>query len=294
MRSRVLVAFASLCAAPAAVAVQGRPGTNLTVTVRVNRIERHGDTALVEYSVRNAPGSQEELWTFTVEAPAAPVSIGLPSPPKLWKTRSRYGDLSVAHWAAIGPNIRPGSETPPLSFRAIGLPGIVPYYAEGFWLPPNSGPWVDLDTIPRVSERENLASTAVRGLTVGIEPPPPDRSPGALNERLRTFLSRTCALGWISNAGLCHRLQEKLDHAAQALERRNGSEEARRQLGAFLEELEDQHGPEPGRHADEGREPEARHDPEPGKPVNAGAYWLLKINVEYLLGLIPGHEAGER
>ncbi|MFS8638569.1 MAG: hypothetical protein FWJ74_10805, partial [Gemmatimonadota bacterium] len=76
---------------------------------------------------------------------------------------------------------------------------------------------------------------------------------------------RACGeLGWITNAGVCRSLEAKLEAAERSLERGN-TNSARGQLGAFLQELEAQHGPQPGKH------------------VSDNAYWLLKINVEYVL-----------
>ncbi len=263
MRALIAVLAVSFSAS-GALSAQRPSGTNLSVTVRVSRIIRSGDTVTIEYHVRNDATSGDSLWTFTVEAGSAAISIEADLPRGDWSGWTRYGSVDVAHWALLEHLVGPGGESAALRYRALGVPGITVYYAGGDWPVPPYQP-VNLDTIPRVSERGNLASHAVRGLTVGIEPQPPDRSPGALNERLRAFLSRACALGWISNAGVCNSLQVKLDQAARSLERGNGTE-ARRQLGAFLEELEAQHGPEPGKH------------------VNNSAYWLLKINVEYLLG----------
>ncbi|HEX7048735.1 MAG TPA: hypothetical protein VF188_00885 [Longimicrobiales bacterium] len=99
----------------------------------------------------------------------------------------------------------------------------------------------------------------------------PAREPAMLNDaangarRIERDLERLCGdLAWISNAGVCHSLRTKLEQAARAVER-GQREAARGQLTAFLQELEAQHGPEPGKH------------------VSDDAYWLLRVNVAYLL-----------
>ena len=99
----------------------------------------------------------------------------------------------------------------------------------------------------------------------------PARSPATLDNPssglsvIRSDLDRACGeLGWITNAGVCRSLEAKLEAAERSLERGN-TNSARGQLGAFLQELEAQHGPQPGKH------------------VSDNAYWLLKINVEYVL-----------
>ncbi|HEX7118663.1 MAG TPA: hypothetical protein VF212_07750 [Longimicrobiales bacterium] len=83
---------------------------------------------------------------------------------------------------------------------------------------------------------------------------------------LSTLVDRACTdLAWITNSGVCRSLQAKLDAAARALERGQPGA-ARGPLASFLQELDAQHGTGPGKH------------------VSDNAYWLLKINVEYVLG----------
>ena len=104
---------------------------------------------------------------------------------------------------------------------------------------------------------------SVAGFTVGVVPPPTDQSPPSLGVRLRSLLLRVCNLGWITSDGVCRSLQVKLDQATQSIAGNRPS--ARGQLRAFLDELEAQHGTEPGKH------------------VTDSAYGLLKINAQYLL-----------
>src|SRR5690606_16784489 len=99
----------------------------------------------------------------------------------------------------------------------------------------------------------------------------PARSPATLDDPaaalsvIRSDLDQTCGeLAWITNAGVCRSLQAKLDAAARSIDRGNTAS-ARGQLQAFVQELEAQHGLQPGKH------------------VSGNAYWLLKINVEYVL-----------
>ena len=78
-------------------------------------------------------------------------------------------------------------------------------------------------------------------------------------------LGRVCGnLAWITHPGICRSLEAKLEAAARSLGRGN-ARSARGQLQSFLNELDAQHGPEPGKH------------------VNASAYALLNANVAYLL-----------
>ena len=80
---------------------------------------------------------------------------------------------------------------------------------------------------------------------------------------LREDLEQACGLlHWITEAALCDRLRSALERAV-APRPRSDAAATKGSLRAFLAELEAQHGT--------------------GKPVNDNAYWLLRVNGEYLL-----------
>jgi hypothetical protein len=81
-------------------------------------------------------------------------------------------------------------------------------------------------------------------------------------------LDTTCGeLTWIRSAALCSRLGTKLEQAQQSLARgRNTSTHA--QLEDFLQELA------------------SHHNPSSALPLSDAAFWLLKVNAEFVLGLI--------
>jgi len=71
---------------------------------------------------------------------------------------------------------------------------------------------------------------------------------------------------WITSASACGSLRARLQQASQGVTQGdNGG--ARAQLESLLTELGAQHGP--------------------GLPVNDNAYWLLKVNAEFILSRIP-------
>ncbi|MGH2609593.1 MAG: FIMAH domain-containing protein [Tepidiformaceae bacterium] len=168
-------------------------------------------------------------------------------------------------WVALDDtDVPPGAQSPALSFEAIGLPSVVTYYAGGHFPP---SPYEPIEEpVPARTPREVLGANAVRGQIVGIDAIPSARSPTGLLERLIGLQAQACGdLAWITSAGVCQSLQVKLDHAQRALTE-GKAKDARNHLEAFLQELEAQHGPEPGKH------------------VTDNAYWLLKVNAEYILG----------
>jgi hypothetical protein len=101
----------------------------------------------------------------------------------------------------------------------------------------------------------------VDGVTIG-----PVYEPAAVTfDVVAGQVQAVCAQGWINSAGVCNSLQAKL-RTARAASDRNDIAGARAALQDFLTELDAQHGTEPGKH------------------VTDNAYFLLKINVETLLG----------
>ncbi len=98
----------------------------------------------------------------------------------------------------------------------------------------------------------------VRGFTVAPKYAPKEMTLLVLSD----LLGRACELGWITRGGGCEGLRTELAPVREA-EQRGQHEGEGDSLRAFLAELEAQHGP--------------------GKPVNDNAYWLLRVNGEYLL-----------
>jgi hypothetical protein len=222
------------------------------------------DTMRVEYRVRNAANSREDLWIFTVEAPSDVIRIDYPTPHENWDASTTYNTLSVASWASLETHVSPGAMTPPLVFEAVGLPGLVTYWAMGWFPVPEYDP--DEVVRPPMSPREAIAESNIEGRTVGIDSFPANRTPRALLGRLHGLLDITCGeLAWIQCAPLCHRLRTKLEQAHESVARRK-NKSARAQLQDFLKEL-------------------ASHRDKSGvRPMTDAAFWLLKVNAEYVLG----------
>ena len=170
-----------LTAAPAAALAQGRPGTNLIIDVHVTRVTLSSGTGRVEYGLSNHGDSQEELYTFTVDAPAPVLRISAPTSDD-WATATSYRGRSVADWAALTRQLPPGATAAPFAFEAGGLPGIVTMWIRGYYPPP------ELTTENQGAPRhpsDPLAENSIRGRTVGLERFPADQSPAGLLDRLR-------------------------------------------------------------------------------------------------------------
>lgn len=259
------LAIAVALTVPSVARGQGVPGTNLTVDIRVSAITMRGDTTGVHYRLWNHLDSREDLFGFTVDAPGPVVRIPRPEPRADWIVGTNYRGRSVADWGTLGRVLPPGAESPDLWFEAVGLPGVVTAWIGGYFPPP---PLTAADTNPVVRPSDPLVESSIRGSTLGVVPKPADSSPEGLILRLRALVDTSCAdLGWITNRGVCNSLRGKLERASASLA--GGRREAAAgQLRAFVQELEAQHGPQPGKH------------------VSDNAYWLLKVNAEYVLALL--------
>jgi len=230
---------------------QGQPGTNLSVDVAVVSVARSSDTTRVDYIVSNSASSQEQLASLTIDAPSEPFAITIPSPPESWLTASRYGERTVVRWAVIDEStLRPGTQSPVLSFKAVGLSTIVDAYIKGSYeLPPMSE-----DEIDSLSSRDPL-SVRVKQRVVGVEPIPVATTLTSLTDRLDNLTRQACTLGWIAQGSLCTTLRGHLS-----------AQPAR--LTSFRDDLTAGHTT--------------------GGPVTNNAYWLLKVNAEYILSVDPG------
>jgi hypothetical protein len=215
----------------------------LSIRVEPASLETRGDTVRVSYRVTNATTSTSELFMFTVDAPSPALRVEKPStaPKGNFDVGTNFG-RSVASWGFL-KSLVPGATSPPLAFSAVGLPGIVKYWATPFVAP-------GVDETPDVPVPPGMPvgpgnTAADSGATVGIVPFPADRSRAALLVRLARLTTQACALGWIDNAGVCNSLLVKI---------RDGNDRA------VVNELQ----------------------PRRDKHVNASAYFLLMGNVHAL------------
>lgn len=227
------------------------------------------------YDVAVVAGSRQSLATFMLDCPETETYVhGLSATAvddggALWAGLSPWanGPTCFVEFGAIplGP-----SQRMRLEFESPLLPEIGESHGIGAV---QGVDWPTSDPIPENDEaREFIRS--IQGFTGGWKSVPtlvPARDPSRLDDAssalslIRTDLGRACGeLGWITNAGICRSLEAKLDAAARSIERGNAAS-ARGQLEAFLQELEAQHGPQPGKH------------------IGDNAYALLKINVQYVL-----------
>jgi hypothetical protein len=260
---RTLFGLVIVAGSPPAVIAQGAPGTNIEIAVVVAGVAVRGDTTEITYVLRNEPRSAEQLFSFTVDAPSPVLRISIPQPEEDWLTNTKYRSRSVADWTVLGEQMQPGEVSPTLSFTARGLPAIVTYWAQGYAPPPTlKGGEGSLPP------SDPLVENSIRGSTVGIEPFPRDPRPGSLLTRLLSLTNQSCGpRSWIASVTICSSLRAKLERAREAVIITN-HDKAHAQLQGFLTELGAHHGS-----AGTGQ-------------VTDNAFWLLKVNAEFVSGLI--------
>jgi hypothetical protein len=231
----------------------------LHVSVHVADARVVGDTTTIDYMVENVRAGGEDFWGLLVATPATVVRM--PAPATLqWGIHPQYRKQPIVGWMLYEDTlVRPGHTTPPLRLVARGIPDIVRYWAVP-----------DLDANPPVASdvddgSDDYITFSDSGVTVGVVPVASGATSAGLAARLRTLLGRSCQeLGWISQNGVCHSLDVKLANAQDAIAGGDLAQ-ARNVITAFANELDAQHGDQPGKH------------------VNDSAYALLSANASYLL-----------
>ena len=232
-----------------------KPGQRINVEVQVKSIVNRGDTIGITYQVKNLPGSEEALLSFLVDAPSGVVSIATPSPKKNWYASTDFRQRPMAVWDLLGHQLPAGQVTPDLSFQSVGLPGISTFWAGGNFKLPSDEDAAETDV------DDPLANEMINGVTVPVEPLPPDVSPAALVKRLSGLTDTACKspLLWLTDPALCSELASDLNQVA-TLSASGKTNEAKEVLAHYTKRLE----PSGTRAAG----------------VSTAGYWLLKSNAE--------------
>lgn len=251
---RYLILAALIAKAPAVFAQN--PGQHVQVDVDVVSVNVVGDTTDVAYQVNNSVTSAEPLWTFNVDSPGGVMGVTASPAPAHWLTGTIFRGRPMAGWMFFD-DFGPGSTTPTLRFEAVGLPGIVSYWAGGYFPLPDA--LEELVTDSTVLP-DPFVNRMITGQTIGVEPWPANRSAQVLLARLRILTQSSCSasLTWITDATLCSQLIIDLDQAE--VYRANGQvAQARETLLSYQAAVSS--GGSAG-------------------TVKNPAYWLLKSNAE--------------
>ena len=255
---------ATTSAAPAQERRFGPPPREprLDVMVHVANVGLSGDTIAIGYVIESRPGTPMTISSLALRTPTPAIALEYPKDRHSWDTFERHGDEPMPTWAAMGAGIRAGESSPVLTMRAVGVTGLIGYYAV-----PDIMERMKRDTVIDDTDTgtDGYEDWGFKGEIVGIVPPPANLGPAGQVARIQGFLARSCgAERWITSDVVCTSLAEQLQRAAQAFAGGNAAD-ARPHLTAFLAELDAQRGAAPSRH------------------VTEAAYALLRPNVAYLL-----------
>lgn len=276
----------------ASLAAQGDTTGLRGVIVELRGVDDSGSYLRYDYIVRNPTGSSWAIAVVRVDltasrgtgaktlpatggfrhlagggasaidhVPAGPVS---PSNWEAYLISSSRVSRAILQWHGTRgglhdrDSIAPGATLSGLGIRSTYLPGIRFVWAYPTWQSCCSRPRPPQPDVPP-EEHPGPEEFQVKGLTVG-----PTLHPDSVSiQVLQAFRGRTCTeLRWVTDAGVCASLAASLGRARQALTQADTTG-ARTELRSFVSELEVQHGA--------------------GRPVSDNAYWLLKVNAEFLL-----------
>lgn len=197
--------------------------------------------------------------TFTRTDRGFTVPLGA-STPGAWKLVEMtdgiaWGNVRGVAWELDG--LEPGSTLAGFALRSPFLPGLRSARTEPAWAACCAEPWGTPEENPDGIHHDPASFAET------FEVPAPTHSPDALGlpEIVQQLTASCTTLGWITNQGVCNSLQVKLDAVAANLAAGNPTA-ASNELVAFANEL----------------------DALNVKFISPEAYWMLKVNAEYLAG----------
>ncbi len=228
-----------------------------------------------DYLIEVRPGSQQPLAFFEVDCPltAGIVNLhaGAPSP---WATlHSQVSDLPSCVFDYQGTPLETGG-TLAAGFEATFLPTVGESRAHGKAL---GFSWPTFDPI-EANEPAVVVVNSLSGVSGGWKAMPtivPGRDPSTVTDAgvglgfLRGDVETSCgALAWITDSTVCTLLLVQVSDAQTAWSQAD-SATTRTVVEGFLNTVQ------------------AQHDTAAGLPITDNAFWLLTVNAEFILELLP-------
>jgi len=188
------------------------PGQNVHVDIALVSSVTTADTTAISYTITNLATSTEPLWVFFVDAPTTVVRYTPSTGSVRWRARTYTNYRSRAGWMFLHDYVPASTTTPAIHYEAVGLPGILAFWAGGYFPVPVGADEAETDS---TQAPDPFVAQMITGQTVGVEPWPTDRSAQALLARLKTLSQTSCAasLTWITDSTLCTQLTTDLDQA---------------------------------------------------------------------------------
>lgn len=210
-----------------------------------------------EYKLYSKPASKQDIWIFYVETQVPCEEV---KPPSGW--RGNYSDeiyplrvYPIVDWHSISkPFLRPNQTLEGFSYRSKGIPGIATSYTVG-WV--ESKERFPEGMAPKLI-RPKGAKPWVTRKTIGPVPLPDEPvDTVSFAFRMESLTRQAGKLGWIKSETLTKSWAEMLDGIKDYYPDKGRVKDT---LNALITELESQRG----------------------KQIDDNAYYLLKLNAEYL------------
>lgn len=240
-----------------------------------------GGTIGYRYTLANGSAARRAVFAVDILCPAGDPTLTVGAPAAWYVLAEASGKLDQApglwlcsYMSRTGnAEVQPGSAQADLRIGSTWLPGPRAARAFGSVEPVVLPSEVEItpDTVLKLVERaQGFGFFTGGGLLLSVvapaRPPAALADPGPGLDSVAADRAQVCTLGWITDQGVCATLGNTLDQARQALSQGDNAG-ARTRLQDFLATLEAQHGA--------------------GLAVNDNAYWLLKVNAEFVLDHLP-------
>jgi len=232
------------------------------------------EKTLYRYSLTSLPDSQQVVDAFfLIYKPKLPYSLENPQTPKHWFSfrmdmgtgnhphiywGSDYVDVKSPPYRLPKYGIQPGKQLSGFSFTSNALPEIGNFYVQGSirnWIPKGQA------SAKKITPKFPDDSFKTQAL-IPFSAPPQSFDFSAFKQKMAGFINQSAQLGWIKTPNTQAALLDSLSKIFSS-----GRSSARRQhLKQFLRLLET----------------------ERGKTINDSAYYLLKVNAQYLGNRLKG------
>ena len=225
-----------------------------------------------QYTLINSTISRQDISGFALQVDTQIATSNM-SPAPGWEADRCCMPIDGKLFATWSPGsgdpfVKRGAKLTGFKIVSKNLPGMKEFRAEGFtakFLPSAD----KFQGEPTVEEGEIIGtiqswdSGTAAGATIGPDPISSDATPASLLERLIAAKHQSVSFGWISGPGVdgvVQGLDAKLNAAKDSVAR-DQNKTAANQLKAFVSEIEAQRG----------------------KHLNDNAYFLLKVNAEFII-----------
>lgn len=253
------------------------------------------------YQLRNSTASVQPAVSWDIEVDTGISTEGMDAPPrwavggccKVDDVRRNATGIRAAGWVIDADDslIQPGEQLGDFSFTTRSLPDVRRFFVEGFTendMPEGEFPEEELES-GELGELLDFFNNSSSGNTVGPEPIPEVLDLGALIDRLISLKQESVSLGWLRGDEFIKKLGHRLDQAKEALA--EGKDfKARKRLEQFIKTLEERRKEQEKRQreaSEKGRQKREERPEEDKRFINDNAFFLLKVNAEFIVARLP-------